>query len=208
MRYWLLIISVGLFGMCAKAPYDRPLTKDTFLRPPIGYWPRPLYFWNNTSVTAAGVVEQMKALRDQCGYGGFGPLPFGKNFRPEYLSEAYLQVYGAMLEKARELGMTISLYDECGFPSGSVGAFAEGDDNPRFQRKYPELTIQRLDKTEEEISGPRLYEKKAPDGRLMGVVAMERPGGKRLDLTALAKSGLLKWNAPPGRWKVMLFSCV
>jgi alpha-L-rhamnosidase len=208
MEYWLVIISAGLLGMGSTVPPDRSLTKETFIRPPIRYWPRPLWFWNNTAVTAEGILQQMPALRDQCGYGGFGPLPFGKNFRPEYLSEAYLQVYGVMLEKARELGMTVSLYDEFGFPSGSVGAFAEGDDTPRFQRKYPELTIQRLDKVEEKITGPLAYEKKIPDGRLMAVVAMERPGRQRHDLTGLVTDGILKWKAPPGRWTIKFFSCV
>jgi len=71
MKYWLMIISALLFGMCSKAAPDRSLPKETFVRPPIRYWPRPLWFWNNTGVTAAGVVEQMQAFRDLCGYGGF-----------------------------------------------------------------------------------------------------------------------------------------
>ncbi len=208
ITYWVVIMSAALLGMCSKVPHDRLLTPETFARPPIRYWPRPLWFWNNTAVTEEGVVEQMQAMRDQCGYGGFGPLPFGKNFAPEYLSEPYLKVYGVMLTKARELGMTVSLYDEFGFPSGSVGAFAEGDDTPRFQRKYPELTIQRLDKTEEEITGPRAVILKIPQGKLMGVVAMDRAGLTRLDLTSRVMDGVLKWDAPPGRWKVMAFTCV
>ncbi len=131
MKYWLVIMSAALLSMCSNPSAEWSLTKDSFLRPPIRYWPRPLWFWNNTAVTVDGVVEQMQAFRDQCGYGGFGPLPFGKNVAPEYLSESYLKVYGVMLAKARELGMTVSLYDEFGFPSGSVGAFIEGDDTPR-----------------------------------------------------------------------------
>ncbi len=190
------------------APPDMSLTKESFVRPPIRYWPRPLWFWNNTAVTAKGVVGQMQAFRDKCGYGGFGVVPFGKSFSPEYLSEPYLKVYGAMLEKARQLGMTISLYDEFGFPSGSVGAFAEGDDTPRFQRKYPELTIQRLDKVEDEVTGPLAFERKIPGGKLMGVVAIKRTDLKRHDLTGLVTDGILRWNVPPGRWKIMFFSCV
>ena len=151
---------------------------EKFANPPIQYWPRPLWFWNNTEVTADGVLQLMQAMRDKCGYGGFGVVPFGKNFRPEYLSEDYLKIYGNMLEKARELGMTISLYDEFGFPSGSVGAFAEGDDTPRFQQKYPGLTIERLDKTEETVTGPLTYEKKIPEGKFMGAVAMEAYTGE------------------------------
>jgi len=189
-------------------PDGSPLSKEKFLDPPIGYRPRPLWFWNNTTVTPEGVIDQMVAMRDKCGYGGFGVVPFGKNFRPEYLSGDYIKLYGIMLEKARELGMTVSLYDEFGFPSGSVGAFAEGDGTPRFQQKYPELTIQRLDKTEEEITGPVVYLKKVPEGKLMGVVAMESVSMKRIDLTGSVKDNLLKWKVPPGKWKIMIFICI
>jgi len=150
----------------------------------------------------------MQALKDQCGYGGFGVVPFGKNFKPEYLSEEYLKLYGKMLEKAKDLGMTISLYDEFGFPSGSVGAFAEGDGKPRFQQKYPEMTIQRLDKAEEEITGPVVYRKEAPAGKLMGAVAMEVNNKERIDITDNITDGLLKWDVPPGKWKIMFFNCV
>ena len=181
---------------------------EKFANPPIQYWPRPLWFWNNTEVTADGVVQLMQAMRDKCGYGGFGIVPFGKNFKPEYLSEDYLLIYGKMLEKAKELGMTISLYDEFGFPSGSVGAFAEGDGKPRFQQKYPDQTIQRLDKTEEEITGPVIYRKKVPEGKLMGAVAMDVSSKERIDITGNVKDGILKWDVPSGRWKIMFFNCV
>jgi hypothetical protein len=150
----------------------------------------------------------MQAMRDKCGYGGFGVVPFGKNFKPEYLSDEYLTLYGKMLKKAKELGMTVSLYDEFGFPSGSVGAFAEGDDNPRFQKKYPDLTIQRLDKLEETISGPVSYRKKLPEGKFMGAVAMEEPGFMRIDLSDKVEDGSLACDIPPGSWKIMIFNCV
>jgi len=150
----------------------------------------------------------MQSLRDKCGYGGFGVVPFGKDFNPEYLSEGYLELYGTMLGKAKELGMTISLYDEFGFPSGSVGAFTEGDDNPRFQHKYPDMTIQRLDKEEFNITGPVAFSGKIPDGKLMGVVAMDMAGYKRIDITENAQSGSVKWKVPAGKWKIMIFTCV
>jgi hypothetical protein len=181
---------------------------EKFSNPPIQYWPRPLWFWNNTEVTAEGVLNLMQAMRDKCGYGGFGVVPFGKNFKPEYLSEDYLTIYGKMLEKAKELGMTVSLYDEFGFPSGSVGAFAEGDDTPRFQQKYPELTIERLDKTEETITGPMTYNKKIPEGKFLGAVAMQAFSLKRVDITEMSVDGKLRWDVPAGVWKIMIFSCV
>jgi len=207
MKYLPAVVLCLLVTMCTKDNGERPFIKTDFTNPPLHYWPRPLYFWNNTTVTADGLTEQMQAMRDKCGYGGFGVVPFGRDFSPEYLSEEYLTLYGAMLEKAKEMGMTLSLYDEFGFPSGSVGAFEEGDGNPRFQRKYPELTIQRLDKSEDEVTGPLTYEKKIPEGKLMGVVAMEITDKVRLDITANVSNGKLKWNVPSGKWKIMFFSC-
>ena len=76
-----------------------------FKNPPLEYATRPLWFWNQVTVTEEGIVEQMQKARDKCGYGGFGILPFGKGFNPEYLTEGYFKVYGIALEKAKELGM-------------------------------------------------------------------------------------------------------
>lgn len=208
LKYSLLIILAVFLWMCKGSSNKVTFSRQDFIDPPIQYRPRPLYFWNNTNVTADVLTSQMQKLRDECGYGGFGVVPFGKDFSPEYLSEDYLKLYGTMLEKAKELGMTISLYDEFGFPSGSVGAFEEGDGKPRFQMKYPEMTIQRLDKAEYEIAGPLTYKRMIPEGKLMGIVAMEMEGKQRIDLTSYVNNGTLKWNVPPGKWKIMLFSCV
>ena len=208
MNQFLKIACVfGLF-LLADVALGQNFSKDEFSNPPIHYWPRPLWFWNNTEVTEKGVTEQMQAMRDQCGYGGFGVIPFGKNFRPEYLTDEYLRIYGIMLQKAKELGMTISLYDECGFPSGTVGASTAGDGIPRFQQRFPEQTIKRLDKTEEMISGPLLYEHKIPEGKLMGIVAMETSNLKRLDITSNVNDGILRWKVPAGNWRIMFFNCV
>ena len=89
--------------------------KQKFIDPPLHYAPRPLWFWNNTTVTAEGIVEQMRLSRDRCGYGGFGILPFGKDFKPEYLTGAYFDLYRIALEQARDLQMTMCIYDEYGF---------------------------------------------------------------------------------------------
>lgn len=208
MKYILIIICSTVLWIHAFVAGGQTFSIEKFKDPPIQYWPRPLWFWNNTTVTAEGVVQQMQAFRDKCGYGGFGIVPFGKNFRPEYLSDDYLHIYGIMLGKAKELGMTVSLYDEFGFPSGSVGAFAEGDNTPRFQHKFPEQTIERIDKAEEQINGPVSYEKKIPEGKLMGAVAMETNTLKRIDLTNRISDGMLKWEVPSGKWKIMIFNCV
>jgi hypothetical protein len=78
-----------------------------FADPPQRYWPRPLWFWNNTAITIQTVKAQMQLARDRSRYGGFGILPFGKSFSPAYLSEEYFAVYRAALEQARTLGLTL-----------------------------------------------------------------------------------------------------
>ncbi|MHC4743197.1 MAG: glycosyl hydrolase [Planctomycetota bacterium] len=178
-----------------------------FADPPLKYATRPLWFWNNTTVTEEGIVEQMQKAHDQCGYGGFGILPFGKGFKPTYLTEEYFKVYGVALKKARELGMTMCIYDEYGFPSGSAGAI-NGDGVPRFANKFPDHTIRRLDKHERDVEGPNRFSATIPEGRLMSIVAMETETKKRIDLTGKAKDGTVAWAVPKGKWKIMIFVCV
>lgn len=208
VQYWLFLVLTFLFFLSNVSAQTNAFARENFADPPMQYRPRPLYFWNNTAIIPEILTDQMQKMRDLCGYGGFGVVPFGKNFSPEYLSEDYLKLYTTMLEKAKELGMTISLYDEFGFPSGSVGAFDEGDGTPRFQMKYPEFTIQRLDKYEDEVDGPVIYQREVPGGKPMGIVAMNMGDKKRTDLSSDVSNGILKWSVPPGRWKIMFFSCI
>lgn len=199
------LLCLCLFMSCGHAGAADP--RADFAKPPLGFAPRPLWFWNNTPVSAGEIASQMQSARDQCGYGGFGILPFGKEFKPEYLSEDYFKIYGVALETARKLGMTMCLYDEYGFPSGSAGA-GHGDDKPRFALAHPADTIKRLDKHEEEVGGPADYSAAIPEGRLMSAVAMEVETKQRVDLSGMVKYGRLRWKAPAGRWKVMRFVCV
>lgn len=181
--------------------------RSDFANPPLIHAPRPLWFWNDTPVTSDGISDQMVKARDLSGYGGFGILPFGKKFSPEYLSEEYFKTYGHALETARELGMTMCLYDEFGFPSGSAGA-KHGDGIPRFANNHPEHTIKRLDKHEQDVTGPAEVAVAIPPGQLMSVVAMETKTKKRVDLTATVNDGHITWQAPEGNWKLMMFLCV
>src|ERR1035437_8075313 len=188
MKSLVLVIVVLLIGSNMFGLKGQDISKEQFLKPSIKYWPRPLWFWNNTTVKEEVVESQMLAFRDSCGYGGFGILPFGKKFQPEYLSENYFKVYGKALAIAKKLGLAMCLYDEFGFPSGGAGA-VNGDDVPRFSLQYPDQTIKRLDKIEVEMKGPALYENKIPKGALMGVVAMETGTGQRINLSRMVEKG-------------------
>ncbi|MHC4755715.1 MAG: glycosyl hydrolase [Planctomycetota bacterium] len=181
--------------------------KSDFVEPPVSSWPRPLWFWNDTEVTVEPLLEQMQKSKDLCRYGGFAILPFGKNFGPEYLSEEYFTIYGAVLKQARQLNLTLSLYDELGFPSGAAGA-PNSSDTGLFETKYPELTQKRLDKHEEVVVGPTSYRKAIPPGKIMSIVAMNTITKKRVHLTDTTAEGLLRWTVPSGTWRIMFFNCV
>ena len=181
--------------------------RSDFANPPQRCWPRPLWFWNNTPVTVPTVQDQMLQARDRCRYGGFGILPFGKSFTPAYLSEEYFQVYGAALDQAKTLGLTLSLYDEYGFPSGSAGS-QNSSDTSLFAQRWPDLTIKRLDKQEWEITGPTRFQTKLPPGKLAALVAMHSETLERVELSDAVREGQLDWMAPAGKWKLMAFVCV
>ena len=203
------VIVIGIFCLVIQLPSAALAAdiKEDFADPPITYWPRPLWFWNNVEVKAEVLLEQMQKSKNLSKYGGFGILPFGKSFGPEYLGEQYFAVYGAVLAKARELGMTMSLYDEYGFPSGPAGA-PNSSNISMFASKFPELTIKRLDKHEETITGPVQYRSNLPQGEIMSIVAMNIATKKRVELTKKTKEHRLRWNVPAGTWKIMVFMCV
>lgn len=117
-----------LLGFLALSLGVRAQRVEEFKTPPMEMRTKTLWYWNNATVTPEGIDEQLQALRDQAGFGGVGILPYEKHFLPTYLSEEYFNVYEHAARRAKELGMTLSLYDEFGFPSGSGGAI-HGDAN-------------------------------------------------------------------------------
>lgn len=198
---WCLLILFVFRAMLVDAQID----KQKFACPEKRYRPIPLWFWNNVNINAQDLLFQFRRMIKEDGYGGCAVLPFGKNFRPEYLSDRYFDLYKTLLEEAQNLGAYVSLYDEFGFPSGSMGAHADGV--PRFMNKYPNATIKRLDKLEVIVSSKR--EKiSVPKGKLMAVVAMDTLTKQRISLKEYINGDTLYWNVPEGKWKVMFFTCV
>ena len=167
--------------------------------------PNPLWFWNDSRVEPEELKSQIAAYKN-AGYGGLSILPFGRGFKPEYLSEEYFDVYRLCIEEAAKAGMKLWIYDEYGFPSGTAGDI-NGDGKGRFKQRYPEHTNKRLDKTEYIPHAGQVFEQKLPEGAVMAVVAMDTLSKKRIDLSNMVSNGSIKWNVPEGKWKVMVFTC-
>lgn len=193
--------------MCSGITYAQ-IDEKEFASPGMPYRPVPLWFWNNTALDETELVVQFWQMIVKDGYGGCAILPFGKDFKPEYLTEKYFQYYGRILQEAEKLKVQMSLYDEYGFPSGSMGAI-NADGIPRFMNKYPGQTVKRLDKFEYETLPGHFFMERIPEGKLMAAVAMDTITKKRVPLLVNGIDRKVEWKVPKrGAWKVFLFVCV
>ena len=103
----------------------------SFKDPPAEYRSRPLY-WLNAPLEPAALREQIQAMRDQCGFGGFAPLTL-RTAKPDYLTDEYFERYGLMLEMAERLGLKVIFYDDINFPTGTAGG--------RLATQYPDSML-------------------------------------------------------------------
>ena len=212
-------------GPDTAIPLAGSFSEEEFAAPPIQYRPIPLWFWNNTAVDIEGVTSQLHGMVEKDGYGGCAIIPFGRNFRPEYLSDGYMRIYAAAVAAADSLGAKMSLYDEYGFPSGSMG-FSNADGVPRFKDAHPENTIRRLDKFEKAVGCGETVEialdtllntfrypspveaVSTLDGTLMAAAAYDAESRSSIGIRDCICDGKLTWTAPDhGDWTVMVFKC-
>ncbi|MGI6270063.1 MAG: glycosyl hydrolase [Candidatus Howiella sp.] len=171
-----LLLTMG--GMHSMAKNDAIDTLwQSFETVPAENKTRPLWFWNDSleNTTKADIREIMVNSGEQSGYFGFGILP---NWIDNYLSEEYMELYGYALETAKELGMSMILYDENGWPSGQAGGL--------LAQQHPEATYKRLDKTEATVTGPASGSIPLPEGAYrtyIGAVAQNLDTNEVLDLS-------------------------
>jgi hypothetical protein len=159
---------------------------------PMSVRPNPLWFWNNAQVEPDELKRQMAGYKE-AGYGGLSILPFGRKFKPEYLSDEYFEAYRVCMEEAKKLGLTLWIYDEYGFPSGSAGE-RNGDGIGRFKQKYPEHACKRLDKTEYLPKPGQAFEQTIQPEVLMAVVAMDTVTCERIDLSGFISGNQLSFH--------------
>lgn len=192
----VIALSLGWSGASLRVGAAERLAAG-FQDPPAEYRARPLY-WLNAPLEPAALREQIRAMRDACGFGGFAPLTL-RTARPDYLTEGYFERYGLMLELAEQLGLKVIFYDDINFPTGTAGG--------RLAQQFPDSTLKNLRKVEREFTGPVEVELAVPGGTLMAAVAMESRTKRRIDLTGFIADDRLRWEAPAGVWQVMFFAC-
>ncbi len=105
----------------------RKFSAGEFAQPDAFYGPVYSWVWN-APVTEAGIREQIDEMA-RAGIRSFYVIPEPPEFRPtsmittmtpEYLSPTFFERIRLAVEYGREQGMTVWIYDEGGWPSGSA----------------------------------------------------------------------------------------
>jgi hypothetical protein len=111
------------------------LKAEDFQNPGSEYRAAPFWAWNN-KLDAAELTWQIERLKE-LGFGGFH-MHVRTGLATEYLSDEYMAVIRACVEKARSEGMFAWLYDEDRWPSGAGGGLVTAD--PRYRIQHLLLT--------------------------------------------------------------------
>jgi hypothetical protein len=114
---------------------EQDLTAEDFQNPSSEYRATPFWAWNN-KLNADELVWQIEQFK-KLGFGGFH-MHVRTGLATEYLSDEYMGIVYACVEKARAEKMLAWLYDEDRWPSGSAGGAVTKD--KRYRQRYLRLT--------------------------------------------------------------------
>ncbi|GHV03822.1 hypothetical protein FACS189485_07880 [Spirochaetia bacterium] len=114
---------------------EQPLTAEEFKNPQKEYRAAPFWAWNN-KLEKDELVRQIGELK-KLGFGGFH-MHVRTGLATEYLSDEYMEIVEACVEKARSENMLPWLYDEDRWPSGAAGGIVTK--NPAYRIRHLLLT--------------------------------------------------------------------
>ena len=92
--------------------------KKLFADPPSEYRSAPLWDWNE-QISKEGIDFQMKEFK-KAGIGGVFVHP-RPGLLTEYLSDDWFKLFDYTVQKGKELGLKVWIYDENSYPSGFAG---------------------------------------------------------------------------------------
>ncbi len=133
---------------------------------------------------------------------GIGGMVVNVSFEEYMESETKWEAFIRGVNEAKRLGMSLWLYDECGYPSGSAGGIT--------LREHPEYEARGLNVVDAPVVGGSLS-LDVPPGDLFRAVAVPVKDGVAspegaVDIAASVQGATLTWNAPEGDWHVFLFT--
>ena len=173
---------------------------DDFTNPPAEYKGRPFFQWYGNTINPTDTSNFMNIYRNTDDYGGITIIPYSSTV-PSYFSTDYLTQYGYALDKVDQLGMKVILYEDSGFPTGTIQG--------RLQASYPQYVAKRLDVAVNNVTGPLTsYQMNGPSGTKIGAVAMSMGTYARTNISSYVSGNTLTWNVPSGSYRIMIFSLV
>ena len=185
--------------------------KRDFQLMPMSFRPVPFYHMDGRFAEGGKLTEDVAkniALYKKSGYGGLTPLPVSaigghEGTLPEFGTEEYYDDYRALLDKARELDMSIVYYDDLDFPTGRAGG--------EMAKAFPNSCALMLRRFEHECMEGETVKRKLQTGegyKLMSIVALEVDDLKVIDLREFVSDGMLVWNVPDGNWNIEEYICM
>lgn len=159
---------------------------------------RILKIIHNWPDAPAAQDQQRRRLRDQ----GFGGVVCNVSSDQYLESAAKWQAFTRAVTEAKRTGMAMWLYDERGYPSGNAGGLT--------LRDHPEWEARGLLVADTESRGGPVSVT-SPPGTLVLARAYPAPEGvldlaQGIDLAGRVRDGQLAWEAPAGRWRVLVIT--
>ena len=196
-----LVLLTGAMGGAAVAEAPASALADLRARfcspePPrsIG----PLYWYHGED--DADILEGIDKVHE----GGMGNFTIESRPHSDYLGPKWWHDIEISLDRAKQLGMQVYIFDEKWFPSGIAGGLVQAT-SPRFWRHW-------LQETTVPVDGPQAdFRCDVPEGeQVAGAVAVRRGGepSEMLDLRErVSRDGRsLAWPAPAGQWDVFVYT--
>jgi len=180
--------------------------KKDFLNPNDEYTPIPFWFWND-DLNEAEITRQINDFYSK-GVMGFVIHPrIGIPAEIEYLSDRFMELVKCAVVEAKKLGMTVVLYDEAMYPSGSAHGMVV--------KKNPAYASRGLKMTEHICNGPLLIDLSteicAAEGeKPVLAAAVRKLSGKEIDpektiILDMSKNTLEFTPPEDGEWSVLIF---
>ncbi len=169
---------------------------DLFLRPPADA--RILKIIHNLPDASEDQDRLFAQLQSQ----GMGGMVVNVSFQEYMASEAKWGAFVRGVQEAKRRGMSLWLYDECGYPSGAAGGLALRD-HPEYEARGLLVAESRA------VDG--VISLDAPPGSLFQAVAAPiREGALSLkdavDISSALEGGRIVWQAPEGDWHGFVFT--
>lgn len=179
--------------------------KKEFIDPPAEFSPIPFWFWND-ELSKEEITRQIHDFHAK-GVDGFVIHPrMGLPRSMPYLSDGYMELVEAAVAEAARLGMTVILYDEGMYPSGSACGLVVKE-NPEYASRGLKMREIPVVETGEAVH--------IPFGLAQGETVVSALAVRKLSGTQIDPAGTLVLNleqdgvrfAPPasGNWSVLLF---